>query len=42
VLYRTSEATNPEVTNDGGPDDYSLDTGQNRSAEDFSLKKAFC
>lgn len=42
VLYRTSEATNPEVANDGEPDDYSRDTGQNRSAEDFSSKKTFC
>ncbi|CAG8132406.1 unnamed protein product [Penicillium olsonii] len=40
VLYRTSEAINPEVANDRKPD-YSHDMGQD-SSEDFSSKKAFC
>ena len=42
VFCRTSEATKPEVANGGEPDGHSRAMGQNRSAEDFSSKKAFC
>lgn len=31
-----------DIANDGEPDDYSSDTGQKCSAEDFASKKAFC
>lgn len=37
VLDRTSEATNPEIANDGEPDGYSRDTSQNHSR--ISLRK---
>lgn len=33
---------NRRETKDGEPDEYSRDTGQNRSAEDFSSKRTFC
>ena len=43
LLYRTGEATNPEIANDDGErNGHRCDMDQNHSTEDSSSEKAFC